>query len=180
MNLRARPRGLGVLVRGVSRVMRLGTVLFFVIPVLSSLGQQSGNAKITLMLIDANSGKPLTKVPVTAEWWNDSPSGPPDHPFPSGPIKTATDKNGQISFLLPHPLPRYVGFLGINAPNFWRCTPFVFPVQDVLASGVVAPFTEGRTGCGRLPPVRKTAAPGEIVIYQRPFTRWDWLRQETP
>jgi hypothetical protein len=159
----------------------LSTLLLLFILALSASAKGAGDVTITLRLIDSKSGKPLSKVPVTIESWDGPPREPATNPFPRGTVRTSTDKDGRISFSLRDPTPQFVGFLGLNAPAFRTCTPFVFSVTDAMANGTIAPFYEDKTGCGKLiTQNRPSPKPGEIVVYQRVFSRRDWLRQEIP
>jgi hypothetical protein len=146
-----------------------------------AFSQAVSEAAIKVMLMDAQSGKPLRNVPLTLESWNGPPNGAPDNPAPRGIIQTHTDTMGRVSFRLSNPIPKYVGFIGLGYPNFRNCSPTVFSVNDALKVGVVAPFSESKEQCGKLN-ARTQISPkaGEIIIYERPLTRGDWFRQELP
>jgi len=151
----------------------------FCLPAARSL-RATQTASITVHLLNAESGKPLRKVPISIESWNGPPNGKPDRPFPLGIVKTFTDRNGLLSFQLPAPTPEYVGFSIGGPQQFWGCSPSIFPVKEALENGIVAQFDEKRPECGKLRIKVSAPSAGEIVIYERVFSRWDWFRQEMP
>ena len=98
---------------------------------------------------------------------------------PLGSILPETDAQGIISFKLDaQSLPPYV-VLGPFPPwDLRNCSASIFSLGQVLRTGVVATYDAKR--CGKLQAKPVAPIPGEIVIYDRVFSRWDWFLQELP
>jgi hypothetical protein len=146
---------------------------FFVAPLYAS------SQDITVRLINAKSGKPLGKVPVTMFLWNGPPTFRPDNVTKDVIVgHKITDADGQAVFHLPQPLPEHVGFLLEPPMDFLGC----WHLQDsspetVLRSGVVADYNESK--CGKLRQ-QASAGPGEIVIFEKKLTVGEQMRRELP
>jgi hypothetical protein len=161
---------------GIAKFLRMGAIFGgFLLTQAAGVAPQS---VVTLKLIDARSGKPLRNAFVGMDAYNGpSPHRFPDYRFPGSGILPTTSADGRISFRLPEPTPEYIGF-GLGYPNFWGCSQGLLLVSEILKSGVVATYDERK--CGKLKKGGASAKPGEVVIYERVFSRWDWFRQELP
>jgi hypothetical protein len=133
---------------------------------------------IIVRLIDARSGKPLSKVYVAMSSWN----GTFDiHKPPYPKRETAegkTDTEGKIVFHFPPPAPEHIGFSVGNPRDFagcWRLRDF--SLDAVIRSGVVAEYNESK--CGKKK-TEVTAKPGEVVIVEKRLTLGQQMRQEIP
>jgi len=132
---------------------------------------------ITLRLVSAKSGKPLSKTNAAMCTWN----GTFDIHRPPYPericVGAITDKSGTAVFQLPKPLPEKIGFDIGGVRNFAGCwrLPNTSP-ENVLRSGVVAAYSEK---CGKLR-APLTARPGEVVIADRKISLWENMRTEIP
>lgn len=156
----------------IALVMGCMTLWFLVLP-LSASPQD-----ITIRLINATSGKPLSKISVSMGAWNgtfDVRKGP----YPEQ-IRMITDAEGRAVFHLPRPTPEHIGF-SVGTPwDFAGC----WHLRDsspetVLRSGVVADYDE--TKCGkRKPKIQVSAKPGEVVIFERKLTLWEKMHRELP
>lgn len=148
-------------------------LLFLVFP----LGASAQD--ITMRLIDAKSGKPLRKVPVTMFAWNGPSTFPPDN-VPKGEVVMhgTTDKEGRAVFHLPQPTPEHIGF-SVGTPwdfaGCWRLRDL--SPETVLRSGVVAHYNVSQ--CGKSS-VQVSANPGEVVILEKKLTLWEKMRREIP
>ena len=132
---------------------------------------------IALWLVNAKSGKPLSKTNAAMCTWN----GTFDIRRPPYPericVHAITDKRGTAVFHLPVPLPENVGFDTGGLRDFAGCwrLPDASP-EHVLRSGVVAAYREK---CGKLR-APLTARPGEVVIADRKRSLWENMRSEIP
>ena len=145
---------------------------------------------VKVRLIDARSGKPLRHISVGMRFWRADVgiANPPSEASgkrteemipPVGSILPETDARGVVSFEVPeHSLPLHVSFGPFAPPNLWGCSAYSFPLDQILQTGVVAAYDVKR--CGKLKSKTVSASPGEVVIYDRVISQWDWLRQELP
>jgi hypothetical protein len=132
---------------------------------------------ITLRLVNAKSGKPLSKIAVSMHAWN----GTLDIHKPSDSkhviVGATTDADGIAVFHLPQPAPEHLGF-NVCCPwdlaGCWHLSD-VSP-DTVLREGTVAEYNDK---CGKLRrPI--SAKPGEVVIAERKLTLWEKMRREIP
>jgi hypothetical protein len=132
---------------------------------------------ITLRLVNAKSGKPLSKTTAAMCTWG----GTFDihrPPYPARVCVTAiTDKSGTAVFQLPKALPGNIGFDIGGLRDFAGCwrLPGISP-ENALRSGIVAAYSEV---CGKLR-APLTARPGEVVIADRKISLWEKMRTEIP
>ena len=148
--------------------------LFLVFP-LCALAQD-----ITLRLIDAKTGKPLRKVPVTMFSWNGPTAFRPDDiPKDQLIFHGITDSEGRAIFSLPRPLLAHIGFsvgTPVDFAGCWHIGGDVSP-EKVLQSGLVAEYDESR--CGKLR-TQVSKRPGEVVVVERRLTVGEKIRREIP
>ena len=132
---------------------------------------------ITLRLVNAKSGKPLSKTNAEMCTWN----GTFDIHKPPYPericVAAITDKSGTAVFQLATPPPEHTGFDIGGLRDFAGCwrLPDISP-ENVLRSGVVAAHSEK---CGKLR-APLTTRPGEVVIADRKLKLWENMRTEIP
>jgi hypothetical protein len=92
---------------------------------------------ITLRLVDAKSGKPMSKISVSMHAWN----GMLDIHKPPYPerieIRATTDAGGIAVFHLVQPAPEHIGFLLAGPMDFYGCWGQVFASETVLRSASV-------------------------------------------
>ena len=91
-------------------------------------------------------------------------------------VNKKTDKAGLIVFTLPNPIPRHIGF-SMDAYFNRDCSSGEFIPEEVLKIGAVAKYDF--TKCGPTKVVVK-AAPGEIVVLDRPLSLGERMTRETP
>lgn len=98
---------------------------------------------------------------------------------PPGSILPETDARGIVSFHVDaKSLPPYVSVGPFSTQELRNCSSETFTLDQVLRTGVIATYDVKR--CGKLQVNPITPIPGEIVIYDRVFSRWDWFLQELP
>jgi len=151
----------------------------------ASLACKSGGAAVKLRLAEEPSGKPLRRIYVYAH----AGAANTDHETnltqpaemlpPVGSTLPETDAKGIVTFNLPKELlSSYVSFGPFSPPNLWGCSASTFPLDTILRTGIVAGYDAKH--CRRLKARAVTPIPGEVVIYDRVFSRWDWFLQELP
>jgi hypothetical protein len=158
----------------VGRVMICLAFSFILTPLLRASPQD-----ISVRLVDARSGKPLSKVSVEMFSWNGTWTFDPHKPFPKREeLHAITDAEGRAVFHLAEPIPEHVGFLVGGVGDFSGCCCRQnFSPETVLRSGVVADYDESR--CGK-PKRQVSAEPGEVVILDKKLTLWQKIRRELP
>jgi hypothetical protein len=133
---------------------------------------------IRVQLVNAKSGKPLTKVRVAMSSWNGVFDVHQQHP-PQMQIAVATsDTQGVAVFQLPLQIPEHIGFDIGGLREFagcWRLSGLT--PEKVLQSGVVADYNEPK--CGKLT-MQFTAKPGEVIIIDKKLTLRERMREEIP
>lgn len=133
---------------------------------------------ITVRLVNARSGKPLSRVRVAMLTWNgifDIHKPPLPH---IETVEATTDAMGVAVFHLRQPIPEHLSFEIGGLRDFagcWRLRDL--SPKTVLQSGVVADYNESK--CGKLR-TQLSAKPGEVVIVDKKLTLWDQMRQELP
>ena len=144
-------------------------------PLISS-SQGSPNRKtITLRFINPETGKPVSGMVVGVTAWNVDVFHSMTAEIVAG-VNKKTTKAGLIVFTLPNPIPRHLGFS--MDPYLNRgCSTGEFSPEEVLRSGAVAKYDS--TKCGPTRVVVK-AAPGEILVLDRPLSLWERMARETP
>lgn len=136
---------------------------------------------VTVRLIDAKSGKPLSNVPVAMFAYDGTLMSNPQKkpPYPGHNESSVTDAEGKAVFRLPQPHTEHIGFSivspAVDFAGCWRL-PDLSP-DAVLQSGVVSGYDEAK--CGKLR-THISAQPGEVVIYEKRLTFWQKLRRELP
>ncbi len=139
---------------------------------------------VTVRLINAKSGKPLSKVPVEMFAYNGTlrfdPQKNPPYPEHSEVFVT-TDAQGKAVFPLPQPHTEHISFSIVDpAGDFadcWRLSDL--SPEAVLHSGAVAEYDEAK--CGKLRTgISAQPRPGEVVIYEKKVTFWQKVRRELP
>jgi len=147
--------------------------LWFLVAPLAASAQD-----IAVRLVNAKSGKPLSKIRVAVSTWN----GTFDIHRPPLPHKETvfaiTDAKGVAVFHLPQPIPKHAGFEIGGLRDFagcWRLPDL--SLETVMRSGVVADYNESK--CGKLR-TQVSAKPGEVVIVDKKLTLADQMRQEIP
>lgn len=157
-----------------------GRIAFFIgCAIWSLLGPLGASAQdITVRLLNAKSGKPMSGIRVAMSTWN----GTFDIHRPPLPHKktadTVTNVKGIVVFRLTHPIPEHVGFDVGGLRDFAGCWRLLdLSLEKVIRSGIVADYNESK--CGKLK-IRVSAKPGEVVILDRKLTKWDRMRQEIP
>jgi hypothetical protein len=134
---------------------------------------------ITVRVINAVSGKPISGVTIGLSTWNTDESPVPAHKLVSRSSFQATDKNGEVVFPVPEPPPNYVA-VDYLTTQLRGCSTRVFRLAEALRSGIVADYNpQKRKWCGKLK-AGESAKPGVIVIFDRRLTLWDRLLQEIP
>lgn len=133
-----------------------------------------------LRITEQPSGKPVRGIYVYGYAGTNAPrdaSVPrPDQTIPAVGIIPETDAQGVVSFELDvQSLPKYVG---LGTVDVWNCSAHTFPLDEILQTGVVAAYDAKR--CGKLEAKTVTPVPGEVVVYDRLFSKWDWFLQELP
>jgi len=134
---------------------------------------------VIVQLVDARSGKPLSKVSVAMISWSGDSKFDPQHPSPRHErVETITNTEGRAIFHLAQPSFEHLGFMLEPPTDFFGCwNRSAFSPELVLRSGVVAEYDESK--CGRLKnPV--SAKPGEVIIFEKRLTWWEHLRRELP
>jgi hypothetical protein len=132
---------------------------------------------IKLRLVNAKSGKPLSKTNAAMCMWD----GTFDIHRPAYPARVCvtaiTDKSGTAVFQLAMPPPEHIGFDIGGLRDFAGCwrLPGISP-ENVLRSGLVAAYSEE---CGQLR-APLTVRPGEVVIADRQLSLWEKMRTEIP
>jgi hypothetical protein len=149
-----------------------------IISLFLTLSRNTSAEDITVRLINARSGRPLSSVFVAMSHWN----GTFDihkPPYPKREIVQAiTDAKGKVVFHLSQPTPEHVGFSVGNPRDFAGC----WHLRDtspefILRSGAVSDYNESK--CGKLK-VLVPATPGEVVIFERKLTLAEKMHQEIP
>jgi hypothetical protein len=156
--------------------------------------------EITIRVVHAKSGKPIRKLFMSVDAWNGrlGPDGDmpqiheqyskargnevfvrlPPHDSAEelvffGGI-TRLDNDGKIVVRLPDDLPRHMQFQLISytgGPDSGVISP-----AEVLKNGVIL----GNSRTPHLSSVPASPTPGEIIWIAKPFSGWDYVRQEIP
>jgi hypothetical protein len=140
-------------------------------------------ADITLRLLDAGSGKPITGISLSVFAWDEN-EGRQKQP-PPGILKidkntqvVKTDKQGRAIFRLydEHGLKT----LNISTFDLRGCSEHQFSIEEVQKSGMVASYHGGKPQWCVPLRAQADARPGEIIIFDKRLTVWDRMRQEIP
>jgi hypothetical protein len=129
--------------------------------------------EIVMRFLDPDSGKPLAGVYLGIAGWNadDFHSEAQKIVFQ---VSSKTDKDGRVVIHLPDPPPKYLAY---GSPGqIHGCSTNRFLVEDVIRSGIVAKLDQK---CGQIKQA-VSPKPGEVIIFDKKFTRWDWFKQELP
>lgn len=160
-----------LMLRHVRRIGIYLSLLFFL-----TSHVQAAPKDVTVRLVNARSGKPLSKALVTIFFWKGTWTFPHE-PFPKHDDELTNDA-GLAVFHLIEPLPEHLGF-SIGSP--WDvsgcCCHQNFSLETVLQAGVVAGYDESK--CGKLKR-QVSAKPGEVVIFEKKLTFWEKMRREIP
>jgi hypothetical protein len=131
--------------------------------------------QVKARVIDGRTGKPLAGVPVNLDF--------SIHPGPT--LRAVTDKDGFVVFSLPQPTPPRLLF-GIEpwkGHGSWGCSSnmLVFCPGDVFRTGVIPDDACQKVKNGRPKPdlSHLTVAPGEVILFIMPVSRWSWGFHET-
>jgi hypothetical protein len=132
---------------------------------------------IKVRLVNAKSGKPLSKVTVSMQAWIGTfDIHKPDPKQIVVEATATTNGEGVAVFHITQPAPEHIGFLLQPPMDFYGCWGQIFSPEIVLRGGV-ADYNQSK--CGRL---RKpiSAEPGDVVIVERKLTAWEHMRREMP
>jgi hypothetical protein len=139
----------------------------FVAALPSGCAGQSGH-DITVRILDAGSGKPLTHIWAGLEVLEGTNKA-------RRLSDARTDSRGIAIFHLADPLPERIGLL-FGAHEFGNCSEVQFLTDHVVNGGVVGRNYCVRPGIG----YSMSPRPGELVIFGRRITLWDNIRREIP
>jgi len=136
-------------------------------------GQEPGTATLKVHVINARTGKALRNTSVFLSRDQTYPrvsSGAP--PL----LKAKTDAHGWASFSLEMPVPPDLFFAVPGGDRL--CSPYQYTSEEILKNGVIG-------GAGGCDPKHKlaqnfSAAPGELVLFVKPYTRWELFKRELP
>jgi hypothetical protein len=139
-----------------------------------ALGQAPApTTKIAVRAINGKTGKPLAGVELEL-YGRDQQLYPHEFVHPLGKAQAGAD--GTAVFEIRPPLPDVLS-VGFSRAGVWAgCSGFPdFSTYVVVAGGIVAPDR-----CDPKCRVERkfSAKPGEIVLFARKFTRWDYFKQE--
>jgi hypothetical protein len=131
---------------------------------------------VRVRVVDARTGKPVGGKRIRIQFKWDRPQA---HGDPRGPLEShqwldlKAGPDGVAKFDLRPPLPKELDVF-VAVGHWTQCSPFRFPVEDVLNSGVVA---KNFCGSKRTEEQRYVATPGEVVVFTRHTTFRDRLRE---
>jgi len=141
-------------------------------------------ADITLRLLDAGSGKPITGISL-AVFARDDNEGRQKQ-SPPGILKIdknrqviKTDKQGWAIFRL-YDEQHGLKILFISSFDLRRCSEMEFSIEEVQKSGIVAGYHNGKPRWCVPLRAQADARPGEIIIFDKRLTVWDRMSQEIP
>jgi len=134
---------------------------------------QGPSATLRIHVIDARTGKPFRNADVFLSRDQTYPRVSPDAP---PELRAKTDAQGWASFNLETPVPPQLFFAVPGGDRL--CSRYGYASEEVLKNGVVG-------SVGRCDPNHKlapkfSAAPGELVLFVKPYTRWELFKRELP
>jgi len=139
-----------------------------------AMAANSSAAEIVVRAVNGKDGKPLLRCPIQV-YGRDDVLYPREHMHLLAEVET--DREGRATFQLEDPLPDSI-FIYLGGRIWFDCSSrYEFSTKEVLSAGVV-PYNR----CDKKGKIKTKffAKPGEIIIFDRPFTRWDYLKQEVP
>ena len=122
---------------------------------------------ITVLLVDAKSGKPLEQAAVTLTVSENGKVIFRSH--------SNTNSKGVAVLRLPETIPERIN-LSYSTPNLGSCSDIGFPTSEILTAGLIS---KNRCYGGKLPrPMNATR--GEIVLFGGPVPLGERIRREIP
>ena len=121
----------------------------------------------SVLLLDIRNGDPIQNGKVRVHF---HVSGSPELQT----IVASTAPNGTAKFHLPAPMPRQIA---IQVDSLYPCfNLFPSDAKEIFATGITSRCSKGPQGCrchftGKVLGVK--AEPGQMVLFARPFTRWE-------
>jgi hypothetical protein len=131
-------------------------------------------------VIDAESGKPLKGTWISLWGSNTGEFQPAQNIVWNSKFKK-TDSKGKIIFQLPDAIPQFL-LVDTGPIELHDCSNLKFSTNGVLRTGAVARYRydpKRPRWCPNLK-AQATANPREIVVFDKRFTKLDYLRQEIP
>lgn len=124
---------------------------------------------ITVVVLDARSGLPISGRNVRISIPDPRTQTPTPHPsFMNFDAKTGSNGKAQVD-LLGHLPPRI--YVSESGGFSTQCSPHVYKLQDVLSIGILA-----KNGCNKKVSAKIQAQPGEVIIFSKPESFMDRLR----
>ena len=127
----------------------------------------TGNASISVHILDASSGNALSHVWVTLS----VPKGT-ENASRLRELIHKTDSEGLVEFVLREPIPDRFGVL--LGSDLVLCSNIVFPTEQVTKTGII-----GNNTCD--PPrfkYNESPKPGELVVFARHLNLWQRILRE--
>jgi hypothetical protein len=139
-----------------------------------SIGAQSPPQQIIVRFLDATSGKPIRKYPVTVTQWN-SPTkdSPPLAKDVALALSARTDREGAVVVKLTDPLAKFISVVCFDLSGGGTGR---IDLGKVVNAGIVLRFDEQT----RAWKSEQSGRPGEILIRTRKLTLWERMRRELP
>jgi hypothetical protein len=159
---------------------RCTSLVCLALSLLIAAGVHGSTSNLVVRVMDAKSGKPISKVGVATIYWNGAEEVDPHTLSHEGQVidHAATDSGGRAVFVLPEPLPEHIGFILEPPMDFAGCSSHkVFSPGEILRSGVISEYD--RSKCGKLL-WQPSAKPGEIVLFDKKLTLGERMRREGP
>ena len=165
-----------------SNVKRLvcASFLCFTLSPLIGIRLPASVQNLVVLVLDAKSGKPLSKVDVYMISWNGAEEVDPHTASHEGQVldHAVTDSGGRAVFVLPERVPEHVGFILGPSTDFTGCwTRKAFSPGEIMGSGVIAEYKQSK--CGKLA-WQPSTKPGEIVIIDKKLSVGQRMRTELP
>jgi len=127
---------------------------------------------IRVHMIDARSGRPISKKPVRMWVLNAA------NQFRSGHLEEKTDSSGVATFIVSDPLPEYFE-IHIGMGGYWEeCSspgPYEYTAKEIVDTGL---SIKGNCSSPGLPKAGLTfqAKPGEVYLFAAHLNLWEWIR----
>ena len=136
--------------------------------------------KISVRVIDAESGKPLKGVWISLSGSNTGKFQPAQNVAWRSKSKK-TDSKGRAIFQLPDAIPAFL-YVDMGPIETHGCSNPVFSTDEVLSTGALGSYRYDPQRPRWCPNLKAQAAPNpkEIVLFDKRFTKLDYLRQEIP